>query len=76
MVEIAFQCKGAGSIPGWGAEIPRDSWPKNQNIKNNKKKPRNNIVINFNTDFKNGPREKKKILKLKKKLKREVRQTR
>ena len=23
--EIAFQGKGAGSIPGWGAETPRDS---------------------------------------------------
>ena len=23
---------GAGSIPGWGATIPRASWPKKQNI--------------------------------------------
>ena len=23
--------EGAGSIPGWGPKIPRDSWPKNPN---------------------------------------------
>ena len=23
----------AGLIPGWGTEIPRASWPKNQNMK-------------------------------------------
>ena len=24
---------GAGSVAGWGAQIPRVPWPKNQNIK-------------------------------------------
>ena len=24
---------GAGSVAGWGAKIPRASWPKSQNIK-------------------------------------------
>ena len=27
--------RGAGSIPGQGAKIPRASWPENQNMKKN-----------------------------------------
>ena len=44
---------GVGSIPGWGAEIPHASWPKNQNIKQKQ------YCNKFNKDFKNGPRQKK-----------------
>ena len=30
---LPSNARGAGVIPGWGAEIPHASWPKNQNIK-------------------------------------------
>ena len=50
---------GAGLIPGWGAKIPRASWPKNQNIKQKQ------YCNKFNKDFKNGPHQKN----LKKKIK-------
>ena len=49
--------EGVGSIPGWGAKIPRASWPKNQNIKEKR------YCNKFNKDFKNAPHHKKKILK-------------
>ena len=45
------------SIPGWGAKIPHTSQPKNQNIKQKQ------YCNKFNEDFKNGPHQKKKILK-------------
>ena len=48
---------GAGSIPGWGVKIPHASWPKNQNIKQKQ------YCDKFNKNFKNGPHQKKKILK-------------
>ena len=51
---------GAGSIPGQGAKIPHASWPKNQNIKKKKQ-----YCNKSNKDFKNGPHQKKKILKVK-----------
>ena len=38
---------GACSIPGQGAKISHDSWPKNQNTN------RNNIVINSIKTFQN-----------------------
>ena len=47
---------GVGSILGWGAKILHASQPKSQNIK---KKIRNNMVTEFNKDFKNAPRQKK-----------------
>ena len=46
-----------GSIPGWGVKIPHASWPKNQNIKQKQ------YCDKFNKNFKNGPHQKKKILK-------------
>ena len=42
-----------GSIPGWGAKIPRASRPKNQNVKQKQ------YCNKFNQDFKNGPHPKK-----------------
>ena len=47
----------AGSIPGQGAKIPHASRPKNQNIKEKQ------YCNKFNKDLKNGPHQKKKILK-------------
>ena len=41
---------GVGSIPGQGAKIPHDSWPKNQNVKQKQ------YCNKLNKDFKNGPR--------------------
>ena len=52
-----FNAGCAGSIPGWGANIPHDSRPKNQNIKQKQ------YCNKFNKDLKNGPHQKKKILK-------------
>ena len=52
---------GAGSIPGQGAKIPHALRPKNQNIEEKQ------CCNKFNKDFKNGPHQKKKILKKKKK---------
>ena len=50
--------RGADSIPGWGVKIPHASGPKNQNIKQKQN------CNKFNKDFKkNGPHQKKKILK-------------
>ena len=43
-----------GSIPGGGPKIPHASGPKNQNIKEKQ------YCNKFNTDFKNGPNQKKK----------------
>ena len=37
----------AGLIPGWGTEIPRASWPKNQNMKQKQ------YCNKFNKGFKN-----------------------
>ena len=45
----AFQCRGAGSIPGQQAKIPHASQPKNQNGKQKQ------YYNKFNKDFKNGP---------------------
>ena len=44
--------EGEGSIPGQGAKIPHDLWPKNQNIKQKQ------YCNKFNKDFKNGPHQK------------------
>ena len=49
--------RGAGSIPGRGAKTPHAPGPKNQNIKQKQ------YCNKFNKDFKNGPHQKKKILK-------------
>ena len=38
---------GTGSIPGWGAQIPHASWPKNQDVK------QSNIVTNSIKTLKN-----------------------
>ena len=35
---------GAGLIPGWGAKILYTLWPKNQNIQQQQKKTRSNLV--------------------------------
>ena len=51
---------GAGSIPGWGAEIAHASWPKNQSIKQEQ------YCNKFNKDFKKMVHVKK-IFKKKKK---------
>ena len=51
---------GVGSILGWGAKILHASQPKSQNIK---KKIRNNMVTEFNKDFKNAPRQKNSFKK-------------
>ena len=48
---------GVRSIPGRGAKIPHASRPKNQNIKQKQ------YCNKFNKNFKNGPHQKKKILK-------------
>ena len=40
---------GAGLTPGWGAEIPHASQPKNQNTKKQKQ-----YCNKFNKNFKNG----------------------
>ena len=41
---------GVGLIPGWGAKIPGDSWPKNQNPKQKQ----------YNNKFNEGFKKKKK----------------
>ena len=51
--------EGAGLIPVWGAKIPHALQPKYQNIKQKQ------YCNKFNKDFKNGPHQKKKILKKK-----------
>ena len=51
-------CRGAGSIPHWGADIQHVSGPKNQNVK---QKQYCNI---FNQDFKNDPHQKKSLKKI------------
>ena len=51
--------RGAGENPGQGARISQAPGPKNQDIK---QKQHCNKV---NKDFKNGPHQKKKILKIK-----------
>ena len=57
---------GASSIPGWGAKIPRASWPKNQNMKQKQ------YCNKFNEDFKNGPHQKKSLKKKKSTVKKWV----
>ena len=47
--------RGVGSIPGWGAKIPRASWSKNEN--------RRNTVTKFNRDFKSVHIKEKKSWK-------------
>ena len=56
-----FNAGSVGSIPGQQAKIPHALWPKNQNIKQKQ------CCNKINQDFKNGPHQKKKILKKKKK---------
>ena len=51
---LVFSVGVMGSIPGGGAKIPHDSWPKNQNMK------WKDYYSKFNKDFKNGPHQKKK----------------
>ena len=48
---------GVGSIPGWGANIPHVSWPKNYNMKQKQ------YCNKFNKDFKSGPHGKKNLKK-------------
>ena len=45
------------SARGWGAKISHDSWPKKSNLKQKQ------YCNTFDTDFKNGPHQKKKIFK-------------
>ena len=52
--------RGTGLNPGRGARISHASGPKNQDIKQKQ------YCNKFNKDFKNGPHQKKKILKKKK----------
>ena len=52
--DFAFNAEGVGSTPGWGAEVPHDSWPKKQNIKQKQ------YCNKLNKEFKNGPHKKKK----------------
>ena len=54
-LRCTFQCRGCGSIPGWGAEITR-LWPKSLNIK--QKQYRNKL----NKALKTGPHQKKNYL--------------
>ena len=49
------KAEGMGLIPGWEAEIPRASQPKNQNIKQKQ------CCSEFNKDFKNGPHQKESL---------------
>ena len=56
VVKTSSSARGVGSIPSRGANIPHDSQPKNQTIK--QKRYRNK----FNKDFKNGPHQKKIFL--------------
>ena len=37
---LHFQCRGHGSIPGWGTKMPHAMW-RRQNIKTNKPKKKN-----------------------------------
>ena len=63
MVVKAWPSKAgnAGSVSGWGAKIPRASWPKKkQNIKQKQ------YCNKFNKDFKNGPQQRKSRKKKKK----------
>ena len=57
--DFASSAGGTGSIPG--AEIPHALGPKNQNIKQKQ------YCNKFNKDFKNGPHQKIKSFKKKKK---------
>ena len=50
-----------GLIPGWGAKISHDLWPKKQNIKQKR------YCNKFSKNFKNGLQKKKKIQKKKSK---------
>ena len=43
---------GVGLIPGRGAKIPHESWPRNKNIK------QKSCCNKFSKDFKNGPHQK------------------
>ena len=43
---LASNAEGAGPIPIWGAKIPHDLWPKNQNRKQKQ------YCNKFNKDFK------------------------
>ena len=54
---------GEGLIPDWGAKVPHDLRPKNQNIKQKE------YCNKFNKDFKNGPHQKKKKKTFKKEKK-------
>ena len=45
---------GAGLIPGWGAKIPNDSWPKNQNQKQKQ------YYNKFNEGFKKKKRRRRR----------------
>ena len=49
-----------GSTPGWRAQIPHASWPKDQNIKQKQ------YCNKFNENFKNGSHNNKKKLRKKK----------
>ena len=51
------RARGEGAISGEGAKIPRASWPKNQNIKQNQ------YCNEFNKDFKNGSHRKNLLRK-------------
>ena len=46
----------SGSIPDWEAKVPHASWPKNQNIKQQKE-----YCSKFNKDFKVGTRLQMKL---------------
>ena len=52
---------GAGLISAWETKMPHASWPKNQNIKQKQS------CNKFSKDFKNVPRQKKKIYNKKEK---------
>ena len=53
--DFAFQCRS--SIPGWWANTPHASWPKNQSVKQKK------YCKKLNKDFRDGPHTKKKFYK-------------
>ena len=57
-LDFAYQCRGAGSIPGWGPKIPHAPQLKNQSIFEN---PRNNIVANLVKIFNTVHVRKKKL---------------
>ena len=52
---LPFSVGGMGSIPGWGAKIPHDVWPKKKKKKKKNPKHKTSNVVTNPADFKYGP---------------------